>query len=163
MRVGVITDVHNNAAALDVALGALRRAGCGRILCCGDIIGIGPRPEETVRRLARLPGLVAVRGNHERYLLEGMPDAVPNDQGMGRDEMEHHRWEHSRLSAQSISFLRALPCRADIELGGLRVAVMHYAMSGGRYLDLAPQPGPDDCRRMFAEVDADVVLYGHDH
>lgn len=45
-----------------------------------------------------IPNLVAVRGNHEKYLLEGMPSQYPNDEGMGYEEMEYRKWEHSRLS-----------------------------------------------------------------
>ena len=44
---------------------AAGQMNCDRIICCGDIIGIGPNPEETVREMIRIPGLIAVRGNHE--------------------------------------------------------------------------------------------------
>ena len=82
MKYGIITDIHNNAVALRVVLKQLNRMGCDRIICCGDIIGIGPYPEETVRELVRIPGLMSVRGNHEGYLLEGMPAEYPNDENM---------------------------------------------------------------------------------
>ena len=112
MKIGVFADVHNNAVALDAVLRTLEDEGCEVLACAGDIIGIGPWPEETVQRLMRIPNLIAVRGNHERYLLEGMPATYPNDEGMDEAEMAYHRWEHSRLSAASIAFLRALPDRA---------------------------------------------------
>ena len=91
MRYGIITDIHNNVVALRVVLKQLDQMGCDRIICCGDIIGIGPYPEETVRELIHLPGLLSVRGNHEGYLLEGMPAEYPNDENMSLDEMDHHR------------------------------------------------------------------------
>ena len=135
-----------------------------RIAGCGDIIGIGPHPEECVQRMMRIPNLTAVRGNHERYLLEGMPDSVPNDAGMSESEMGMHRWEHARLSAESVAFLHSLPFRADIELDGLRIAAMHYCMnSAHRYVNFTPNPSPADLARMFAGETTDVILYGHDH
>ncbi len=162
MKIGVITDVHNNLPALEAVLALL--SDCDRIACCGDVIGIGPYPEETVRRLMRVPNLLCVRGNHDRYLLEGMPAGVPNEEGMELSEMDMHRWEHARLSAESVSFLRAMPLRADFEAGGLRVAVVHYCMDAdGRYVRFTPHPGPADLDRMFTDVTADVILYGHDH
>lgn len=162
MEIGVITDIHNNLPALNAVLARLD--DCDAILCCGDIIGIGPHPEETVQRLMQLPNLIAVRGNHDRYLLEGMPSSVPNDEGMDEGEMGMHRWEHARLSGASVAFLRALPYRADVELGGLRISVMHYCMDEtNRYVNYTPNPSPDDLLRMFAGEAADVILYGHDH
>lgn len=162
MRFGVISDLHNNLPALNAVLA--RMDDCDGILCCGDIIGIGPFPEEIVQRIAALPNLTAVRGNHDRYLLEGMPDAIPNDEHMGEGEMGMHRWEHARLSDASKAFLQTLPHRAEIELGGLRIAIMHYCMDERlRYINYTPDPTPEDLARMFARETADVILYGHDH
>lgn len=158
MKIGVITDIHNNLPALEAVLPLL--SGCETIVCCGDVIGIGPHPEQVVRRLMRMPNLIAVRGNHDRYLLEGMSDA----ECMGADEMAMHRWEHARLSAESMEFLRALPLRAEFQAEGLHVAALHYCMdAGGRYVRFTPNPTPADLDSMFADVCADVILYGHDH
>jgi len=162
MKFGVITDIHNNLPALEAVLAHMLH--CDGIICCGDIIGIGPHPEEVVQRLIALPNLTAVRGNHDRYLLEGMPSSVPNDEHMGEGEMGMHRWEHARLSEASVAFLRSLPCRADVDFGGLRIAVMHYCMSeDNRYVNYTPDPSPGDLLRMFASETADIILYGHDH
>ena len=73
MRFGIITDIHNNLTALSAVMKKLNQMECDKIVCCGDIIGIGPYPEETVQYVMRIPNLIAVCGNHEKYLLEGMP------------------------------------------------------------------------------------------
>lgn len=162
MKIGVITDIHNNLPALEAVLAQL--TDCDRVICCGDIIGIGPHPEEVVQRLMRVPNLTAVRGNHDRYLLEGMPVSIPNAEGMGEGEMGMHRWEHARLSAESVAFLRTLPYRADIESDGLRISVMHYCMDvDSRYVNFTRDPSPADLERMFTRETADIILYGHDH
>lgn len=46
MKIGILTDIHNNAVALKAMLEELKRRGCEKYICCGDIIGIGPYPEE---------------------------------------------------------------------------------------------------------------------
>ena len=163
MKIGIFADAHNNAVALEAVLRTLEGEKCDILACAGDIIGIGPWPEETVQRLMRIPNLIAVRGNHERYLLEGMPATYPNDEGMDEAEMAYHRWEHSRLSAASVAFLRALPDRADLEAHDRRIAVMHYGMDCDRRLGpFTPQPDEDDLCRLFPDAQ-DAVLYGHDH
>ena len=164
MKVGVIADIHNNVIALNAVLAKLRAENCEQIICCGDMIGIGPYPEETVRCIMEIPDVIAVRGNHERYLLEGMPTQVPNEEHMGYEEMEHHKWEHALLSRESIEFLKGLPYRRDIVLGGLHIAVMHYCMDNtNKYVRYTPRPSIENCYQMFSEIDADVILYAHDH
>lgn len=63
MRIGVISDVHGNKIALDEVLSDM--SDVDRIVCCGDIIGYGPRPQECVETV-REKCDVYVRGNHDR-------------------------------------------------------------------------------------------------
>ena len=128
MKYGIITDIHNNVIALRAVLKRLDQMNCSRIICCGDIIGIGPYPEETVQEIAGIPGLMSVRGNHDGYLLEGIPTEYPNEENMSPGEMEHHRWEHNLLSAESVAFLRSMPNRIDFSSEGFDISVMHSCM-----------------------------------
>ena len=164
MKYGIITDIHNNVTALRVVLKQLNQKNCDKIICCGDIIGIGPNPEETVREMMRVPHLIAVRGNHESYLLDGMPTDYPNEENMSYGEMEHHRWEHSLLSEESVAFLRGLPKRIGFTSEGLSISVMHSCMDEkGHYSGSVRNPTEHDLQRMFADVESDIVIYGHAH
>ena len=164
MRYGIITDIHNNVTALRAVMKQLEQRNCDRIICCGDMIGIGPDPEESVQEILRIPRLIAVRGNHESYLLEGMPTECPNEEHMSLEEMEHHRWEHHLLSEESVAFLRSLPKRIDFVTEGLRISVMHSCIDQkGRDSKSVMHPTEDDLLTMFADVESDVILYGHDH
>ncbi|MCH5318070.1 MAG: metallophosphoesterase family protein [Eubacterium sp.] len=164
MKLGVITDIHNNLPALKAVIEKLNQMNCDKIICCGDIIGIGPCPEETVQYMMQIPNLIAVRGNHEKYLLEGMPSEYPNEENMGFEEMKHHKWEHSLLSAGSIVFLKGLPYKTDITCEGFNVSVMHSCMdTDGHYISYKMNPSADDLNKMFADVNSDIILYGHDH
>lgn len=142
----------------------LNQVRCDKIICCGDIIGIGPYPEETVQYMMQVPGLIAVRGNHEKYLLEGMPNEYPNEEDMSSGEMEHHKWEHSQLSAESVAFLRSLPYRIDFVSDGISISVMHSCMDkDGHFSGSRKDPSESDLLTMFAEVNSDIIIYGHDH
>lgn len=166
MRFGIITDIHNNLTALSAVMEKLNQIECDKIVCCGDIIGIGPYPEETVLYVMQIPNLIAVRGNHEKYLLEGMPTEYPNEENMGFGEMEHHKWEHSLLSAESIAFLKSLPYKTDITCEGFNISVMHYCMDSAghyNYNNYAANPSVDALKKMFTNVNSDIILYGHNH
>lgn len=164
MKLGILTDIHNNLIALQTVVEYFAQQNCDKILCCGDIIGIGPYPEETVQYMRKLSNLIAVKGNHDKYLTDGMPEEYPNEEQMDYGEMWHHRWEHARLSEESVAFLRALPERVELVVGGYKLAIMHYCMDDeGKYVPYVPNPSDSDLERMMAHVDSDIVLVGHDH
>ncbi|MGN0533077.1 MAG: metallophosphoesterase family protein [Eubacterium sp.] len=163
MKIGLITDIHNNLIALESVLAEIEIT-CDCIICSGDIIGIGPFPEETVQRIMQIKNLIAVRGNHERYLLEGMPDKFPNEERMGIEEMKHHKWEYKQLSNSSVEFLKSLPYETELEIEGKRIAVMHYAMNNEhRYVSHKFNTDKDDLADIFNYVNADIIIYGHEH
>lgn len=164
MKIGIITDIHNNIIALDTVLEFFARQNCDKIVCCGDIIGIGPYPEETVQRMMTVENLIAVKGNHDGYLVDGMPTEVPNDEHMDYGEMLHHRWEHDRLSESSIDFLKSLPEQAKVLVGKYALAIMHYCMNDeGKYVNFIPKPSEQDVRNMMADIHGDIMIVGHDH
>lgn len=164
MRIGILTDIHNNVIALDAVLQEFERQNCATIICAGDIIGIGPYPEETVQKMMSIPNLIAVRGNHEKYLLEGMPSEYPNAEGMSYDEMEHHKWEHQCFSPSSIEFLRKLPYRVDFCEFGKNFSVMHYCMNqNNQYVNYTSNPAISDLLELFPESSQGIVIYGHNH
>ena len=158
MRFGIINDIHSNVTALKLVMDRLERMGCERIICCGDIIGIGPWPEETVRCMMQIPDLIAVRGNHDKYLFDGATE------DMGQSEVEHHKWQHSRLSESSVSFLGSLPYRTDFDCEGLRITVMHWPMDDeGNFIRHSRCHREEDLEDLFAGVDSDIILFAHDH
>ena len=80
MKIGIITDIHSNINALNVVLNKFDKIKIDKIICCGDVIGIGPNPEETIQALIKRKDiLLAVRGNHEQYLLKGLPKKIHDD------------------------------------------------------------------------------------
>ena len=166
MKIGIMTDIHSNIQALNAILNEFDKLNVERIICCGDIIGIGINPEETVQTLLkRKEMLIAVRGNHEQYLLKGLPKEIHDDKRkMSEQEIENHKWNHSKLSDQSINFLRSLEISQNIELGGKLFYIVHYPQqANGTYKKHIKNPSAMDNVEMFKENDADIFLYGHTH
>ena len=166
MKLGIITDIHSNIIALNEVLKEFEKIKIDKIICCGDIIGIGPNPEEVVQRLMKLKGkLVAVRGNHEKYLLEGLPINVhDNKRKMSLEEIQNHKWTHSRISESSKKFLEKLPIYKNIEMKNKKIYIIHYPMnSDGVYKEHIKNPTIKENERMFSKVDSDIYVYGHTH
>ncbi|MBV9325585.1 MAG: metallophosphoesterase family protein [Chloroflexi bacterium] len=146
MKVGVVSDVHNNVEALTYALDHLR--DCDLVLGLGDLVSdyhVDPR----ILQVARERGLVSIAGNHEKSILLHPGSQI-----------------RSTLSADTLDFLRQLPAAREIDLDGRCVHVAHGA----------PWDDPNDYRcayvlerdlvtlgRVAATTRAEVVLLGHTH
>ena len=111
MKIGVISDIHGNIVALEKVLNEFEKIGVEKIICCGDVIGIGPCPEEAVQKLIQYKDkIIGVRGNHEQYYFKGIPKEIHDDKRLIRDEeANNHKWTHSKLSNESIEFLKGFP------------------------------------------------------
>ena len=82
MKVGIISDTHDDLRNLEAALEILEAAGVTKILHCGDVCWPG-----VIRRLKGLNGWV-VEGNMDRHL--GLAQAVEETFGHGRLAWLHH-------------------------------------------------------------------------
>src|SRR6266566_4464601 len=65
MRYLILSDIHSNQEALESCIQRAKQAGYDAVLCCGDIVGYGPSPVETIDVLRSL-NPVCIRGNHDR-------------------------------------------------------------------------------------------------
>ena len=166
MKVGIITDVHSNIIALNTVLNEFEKIKVDKIICCGDIIGIGPNPEETVRELMKNKDkLIAVRGNHEQYLLKGLPKNVHDDgRTMSLEEIDNHEWTYSILSENSKNFIRQFKISNIIEIEGKKIYIVHYPSNeNGIYKEHIKNPTIKQNEDMFSGIDADIFIYGHTH
>jgi len=103
VRVAIFSDVHSNLEALERCCTHAAEQGVERYVCLGDLIGYGADPGPTLERLMALPGLIAIRGNHDETLFR--------DPGDGAPAAVRHAlaWTRSQLSAAQLEFLSGLP------------------------------------------------------
>jgi len=166
MKIGIITDIHNNVVALKTVMQKFQHEKCDGIICCGDIIGTGAYPEETVSEIMKIPNILAcVKGNHESYLTDGIPSEIPNDEHMDAEEMEHHKWEHNLLSEKSKKFIENLNYEERLIINNRRIYVSHYAINKDAHYfnNTIRNPSLSDLNKLFGYADADIILYGHEH
>lgn len=104
MKIGVFSDVHGNLEALNVCLAFLQKEGIKNFINCGDIIGYGPDSDACVKKIAALPHVSSVVGNHDAVLVQPEIDMLFNyDAKIALDAGK------STLSAKSIKYLSQLP------------------------------------------------------
>jgi len=145
MKVGVVSDVHNNVAALAYALEQLE--SCELKLNLGDLV-FEYKVDPEIIRLAQEAGLLGIVGNHEKTILKHPASSL-----------------RAKLAPESVDFLEALPASRTLEVADRTLHIAHGA----------PWDDPDDPRCAYvyernrtamervAEVEADIILLGHTH
>ena len=67
MKILIISDIHANLTALEAVLSDAGKVEA--VWCLGDLVGYGPDPNECIERVASLPDLTCVIGNHDAATL----------------------------------------------------------------------------------------------
>ncbi len=68
MRIGIVSDAHGNAYALDKCLAALTKSSINEIVHLGDAVGYFPDADAVFKSLDSV-GALSLLGNHEAMLL----------------------------------------------------------------------------------------------
>ena len=153
--IGLLSDIHANYDALQVALRELAGAGTERYIVAGDLVGYGPHPNECVAAVAGLPGLVAVAGNHELLVAGSLADT-----GLPAFVRSTIAWTRSILSADSRAFIGALPKAARLD----GIAITHGAIGHpSSYVRYGHQARAQLRLLGREEPDAGLLVLGHTH
>lgn len=154
-KIGLIGDVHARDERLAAALQLLSDMDLDAIICTGDIMD-GPGCPDTCISLLQAHGVKTVRGNHDRWVLEGKARHIPN---------AHHAED---LSEASLSYLESLPVQLEFETAMGSLLLCH----GMAHNDLRKVwPGtermpPERSRELDQLIEQgrhDFVINGHMH
>lgn len=169
MKIGIISDVHSNILATQECFKVFKNNKVDKVICIGDVIGIGPYPEKCIDFLIDNIDMIEsfVRGNHENYLLNGIPRKNHGEKDakeMTDEEISTHIWNHSRLNNDQIVFIRNLKNRDKIEIEGKKIVVEHYPMDDNcKFKKYIKNPSVDEIKDLFEDKTADIYLFGHTH
>lgn len=169
MKIGVITDIHSNIEALTAVFNELDKKKVDKIICLGDIIGIGPHPYECVDFLMQRKDMMLswILGNHENYLIVGIPKthhSIPNGNPTKQIEYDCYSWNHGKLNKEQIDFLTKRPKEDTLIIDGVKIVIEHYPYkedySFNTYIE---NPSFDEIKSLFRCKDGNIYLYGHTH
>ncbi len=166
MKIGIITDIHSNSLALETVFKEFKERNIEKIICCGDIIGIGPRPEETMQIILKNKDkIICIKGNHEKYFTDGFPEFVhDNKRKFSQDEIEHQKFEQRKLSMESKQYIIGLENEKIVNIQGKKVFICHYPENeDGSYKEHIKNASLEEDIDRFSKIDANIFLYGHTH
>jgi predicted phosphodiesterase len=158
MRVGVVADIHGNAAALDAVIADSARLSIDYWWALGDLVLFGPRPVEVLDALTGLGNVAYVSGNTDRYVTAGeqpAPHATAAEAAGDVGLVERYGamagaigWTRGALSqAGCLPFIAGLPAEQRVGLP-----------DGSTLLGVHATPGRDDGPGIDRRI-ADRELY----
>lgn len=186
MKFAVISDVHGNFPALTKVVEDAKANKVDRFIFIGDYIFDLPFSNEVLHYISRIENADVILGNKEVCLKELSGE---DQSGWVFDQMGAVFQTYRELTEESFAYLASLKEEALIPLtsGGFLYA-SHYpsgmpptsktncssskfrekmqekSCSREQFLDkLAEQLKQDDYKSLFQSIDADVILFGHNH
>lgn len=149
MRILVISDIHGNYPALEAVLASVVTVDA--VWCLGDLVGYGPFPNECIERIASLPNLTCIMGNHDAAVVDS------RDIDHFNDEASHViYWTKREITAENEAFLAKLPETVSTDYvtmahGSPRMPTWEYLIDQMSALV------------NFAFFDTQLALVGHSH
>lgn len=107
MKYAIFSDIHSNIDAMEAVLSELAKENIDKYICCGDIVGYGPNPNECIDRLKNA---IIVAGNHDRAAIGMMDISQFNDRAKAAIQ-----WTASSITEENKSFLASLPEKIEGE------------------------------------------------
>jgi len=141
VRIGIVSDLHGNAAGLAAAIAHL--GDVDELWCAGDIVNQSKFSDDTVE-LLRSSGARCVLGNHDDILLS--PHGERARAASARPDL--------------VGFLADQPAFVERSMGGKRVLMTHATPFAPHQEYVWPHAA--ELARM-ASLDVDYVILGHTH
>ena len=159
MKIGIISDIHGNDAALKVVLADALSVGVEHLLILGDIVGYYYSPDIVLRQLEDW-SYDMISGNHEHMLAKSLTDdsyleKISSKYGSGI------KVAIDKLSKEQVTRLSNLPDSLTVNIDGLNIGLYH-----GSPNDVDEYVYPDAELKLLKKISRsgdDFVLMGHTH
>lgn len=152
MKIAVLSDIHSNLPALQAAQEVLNKAGVGKVLCAGDVVGYGASPNECCEIVRGLASH-CVLGNHEESVL------TRDTSRMTVYAARASEWTSGVLDRESRDYLITFKDQAKIESEGSRIVMCH-----GSIQDIWQYVEEHEAQEsMLSKSGADILIMGHTH
>jgi putative phosphoesterase len=159
----ILSDMHGNSAATAAVLADIDAHSPDEVICLGDLVGYGARPNETID-LIRERSIPTIMGNYDDGAGFDREDCgcAYKDAGERDRGQQSLMWTRSVVTDDRKAWLRALAPELRREIGGVRIRLVH---GSPRRINeyLFADRDPASLARIARAADCDVLLFGHTH
>lgn len=154
MKIAVISDIHSNLEAFQAIVNHMEKVN--QILCVGDFVGYGAKPNEVIELAKRLK-MGSVIGNHDYASL------TDDTSGFNPYAAAAAHYTYQHLSKESKGFLTSLPLTSKIKIKGYTFRLVHGSPADPLNEYIFPETSKNLLKEFLKSTGADVLLLGHTH
>ncbi|OSB09105.1 metallophosphoesterase family protein [Paraclostridium bifermentans] len=161
MKIAVISDIHSNLYALDSVLADIETKDVDMIVCTGDLVGYGTRPNEVIESLKKNK-ILTIMGNYD--------DAIGNLKIVcGCDYPDPKDAEKAGLSMhftgqtttkENKEYLRNLPKELIFKFDNKTIRFVHGST---RLINEYLKENSKEADEVMSELVEDILVCGHTH
>jgi predicted phosphodiesterase len=151
VRVAALNDIHGNLPALEAVLAEVDHEGVDTIVCGGDVVP-GPFPAEVFDRLTALPNVQFLRGNADRFLIEGVGE-------YGQDWVA----DRQRVGDARLAAIASWPLTVELDVDGLGRTLFFHAVPTADEPIFTRITPDEEVIDLIGDVDVDLAVCGHTH
>lgn len=162
-QITIFGDIHANIPALEAVFADMETRGLNNLYCLGDLVGYGTFPNEVIAAI-RERNIPTIMGNYDLGVGQDSDDCgcayrTPEAKALGERSIA---WSNTHTSAENKAFLRGLVDKIPLQLGDLKVVLVHG--SSRKVNEYLYEDRPEaSLERLLNMVDADVLVCGHTH
>lgn len=159
----IFGDIHANLPALEAVLADMKSREPSALYCLGDLVGYGTFPNEVIETI-RAQNFPTIMGNYDQGVGNSSDDCgcaytSKEAEVLGKRSIA---WTNEHTTAENKLYLRQLKDQIPLELGGLRVRLVHG--SPRKINEYLYENRPDiTIERLLDLAEADVLVCGHTH
>ncbi|GKX67932.1 metallophosphoesterase family protein [Inconstantimicrobium mannanitabidum] len=163
MKIGVLSDIHGNAIALDYAIEDLREQGITKVVILGDVVMKGPMPSEVIDTLknSELDILSWIKGNTDIWF-EEFSETYEANNDREKQIYEYYKFAKENLDEDKIAFINALPYEYSFSVNTYKILCVHGTPKS--IVEAVDSTVPEtEIRKAIEGVKEDIILSGHSH
>lgn len=151
MRIAILSDIHSNLIALNLAIDSLKKENIDSIFFLGDYITDGENENEILSIVKKFSNY-AILGNRERYMLNYSPK---------RKDFNNYKpifTTYNNLNKGSLKYIESLSEYYILKINSFHILMIH----GDKYYN-----NKNSIKEIFDKIiedfDFDICLFGHSH
>lgn len=159
MRIALLSDLHGNEFALEAVLADVADQGVDQIVCLGDVVTLGPRPQAVLARLRDL-GCPCILGNHDAFMLD--PSLI-RSYTTAPAILDAVDWCRSQLTESELRFISLFSPSVELVLEGATRMLLFHGSPRSHTEGILCTTAPELLDTMLANHDAAIMAGGHTH
>ena len=161
MRIAVISDIHSNIYALDNVMSDIKNRNVDMVVCTGDLVGYGTRPNEVIHRIKE-EKILTIMGNYDDAIgnlkiVCGCDYPDPKDAQQAGLSMHFTSQE---TTEENKKYLRSLPKEAVLTFNNKTIRFVHGST---RVINEYLKENSKEAEEVMNELVEDILVCGHTH